>query len=116
MTAWLFDAPVERRPAQALDITMRFEGDVTVCALAGPLCAYTAPTLDAWLGQLRGNGRTCVIVDLASLASLSGDGADVLRDHAAGFSEAGGTLRVRAASAASAQVLRLCDAEHLLEG
>jgi anti-anti-sigma factor len=116
MTTWLFDAPPEPSGARdVLDITLRFDGDVTVCVLAGPLCAFTAPSLDEWLGQLDENGRHKVIVDARGIAALSSDGVDVLVEHAERCRRAGGGLQVREPSRVARQVLDLCDAEHLVE-
>lgn len=115
MTTWLFGPVHHDDPREVLDITLRFDGDVTVCRLEGPLCAYTAPVLDAWLDQLHRNGRHRVVVDAGGLDSLSGDGVDVLLDHAARLAATGGCLRVRRTSIAARQVLRLCGAEHLVE-
>lgn len=117
MTTWLFEPAVDGPVASDyLEITLRFEGEVTVCVLAGPLCAYTAPVLDGWLDQLWTNDRHRVIVDASSVDSLSSDGAEVIRAHAARFRAAGGHLQVRAPSAAARRVLALCQAEHLIEG
>jgi anti-anti-sigma factor len=116
MTTWLFEpATDEPSPGEVLDIALRFEGEVTACVLTGRLCAYTAPTLDAWLGQLHEHGRLRVVVDASELRSLSGDGVDVLAEHARRFRAAGGALHVRSPSKAARRVLELCDAEHLLD-
>lgn len=116
MTTWLFE-PATGGPAarDVLEITLRFEGDVTVCVLDGPLCAYTAPTLDSWLDQLNENGRNRVIVDAANVGSISGDGVDVLADHAQRLRTAGGALQVRSPSVVARRVLALCDADDLIE-
>lgn len=117
MTTFLFEPGVEGAGARdVLDITLRFEGPVTVCALDGPLCAYTAPVLDAWLGQLRANGRHRVVVDARELDSLSSDGVEVIAAHAARLRVAGGHLQVRSPSPVARRVLELCDAVHLVEG
>jgi anti-anti-sigma factor len=117
MTTWLFDAPPDPSgPRDALDITLRFDGEVTMCALTGPLCAYTAPSLDEWLRQLEANGRHKVIIDARAIASLSSDGVDVLVEHAERCRRAGGVLQVRAPSTVARRVLALGDAEHLVEG
>lgn len=116
MTTWLFDPGLEGAGARdVLDITLRFEGAVTVCALDGPLCAYTAPVLDAWLSQLRANGRHRVVVDAGGLDSLSSDGVEVIAAHAARLRAAGGHLQVRAPSPVARRVLDLCNASHLVE-
>ena len=117
MTTWLFE-PATGRPDErdVLEITLRFDGDVTVCVLDGPLCAYTAPALDGWLEQLHDNDLRQVIVDAAGVASMSSDGVSVLAEHAARFQVAGGALRVRNASSVAHQVLELCGARHLVEG
>lgn len=116
MTTWLFDPTTDGpRPRDVLQITMRFQGDVTVCVLDGPLCAYTAPALHDWLGQLQRNDRHRVIVDAGALDALSGDGVDVLVHHAERCRAAGGALKVRGPSAAARRVLALCDADHLVE-
>lgn len=116
MTTWLFEpgtgGTTER---DVLEITLRFEDDVTVCVLDGPLCAYTAPALDGWLEQLHDNGRRWVIVDAAGVGSMSSDGVAVLAQHAARFQVAGGALRVRRASRVAHRVLELCGARHLVE-
>ncbi|MFP5321973.1 MAG: STAS domain-containing protein [Acidimicrobiia bacterium] len=96
MTTWVFDPPTHHRdPGDALDITLRFEGDVTVCALAGRLEAATAPDLDAWLDQLLANGRRQVLVDLRDLDALTAEGLAVVDAHAERFAAAGGHLHVR---------------------
>jgi len=116
MTTWLFEPTVaEPTPGDVLDVTLRFEGDVTVCLLAGRLCAYTAPTLDAWLVQLRENGRHTVVVDGSGLGSISGDGVDVLAANADRFRDSGGRLVVRAPSAAARRVLEICGSDDLVE-
>ncbi|HEX4901404.1 MAG TPA: STAS domain-containing protein [Acidimicrobiales bacterium] len=116
MTTWLFEPTVgETAPGDFLEVTMRFEGDVTVCLLSGRLCAYTAPTLDAWLVQLHDHDRCTVVVDGQDLGSISSDGAGVLVDHAARFRAAGGRLLVRAPSNPARRVLELCGAGDLLE-
>ncbi len=117
MTTWLFEPTTDEPGARdVLDITMRFEGEVTVCVLGGPLCAYTAPTLHQWLSQLRHNHRHRVIIDVRRLDALSGDGVDVLLHHAERCRAAGGALQVRSPSVVAQRVLALCDAEHLVEG
>lgn len=117
MTTWLFEPATEGAgPRDVLDITMRFEGEVTVCALAGPLCAYTAPTLHQWLRQLEENDRVRIVVDASRLDALSGDGVDVLLRHAGRCRSAGGALQLRGPSAVARRVLDLCDAAHLVEG
>lgn len=116
MTTWLFEPTVEGGgAADVLEITFRFEGEVTVCVLDGPLCAYTAPVLDGWLGQLRANGRDRVVVDASQVDSLSSDGVEVIRAHAARLQAAGGHLQVRSPSTAARRVLALCQADHLVE-
>lgn len=116
MTTWLFEPTIQGGGAtDVLEITLRFEGDVTVCVLDGPLCAYTAPVLDGWLGQLRANGRDRVVVDAREVDSLSNDGVEVIRAHAARLRAAGGHLLVRAPSAPARRVLEQCRAEHLVE-
>lgn len=117
MTTWLFEPATDRLAERdVLDITLRFEDDVTVCVLEGPLCAYTAPALDGWLEQLHDNGRRRVIVDAAEVASMSSDGVAVLAGHAARFRVAGGALLVRGASTVAHRVIELCGASHLVEG
>lgn len=117
MTSWLFEPGTDGAgPRDVLDITMRFEGGVTVCSLTGPLCAYTAPTLHRWLRQLEDNDRHRIIVDARELDALSGDGVDVLLHHAARCRAAGGALQLRGPSAVARRVLELCDAAHLVEG
>lgn len=116
MTTWLFEPTVEGGGAtDALEITLRFEGEVTVCVLDGPLCAYTAPVLDGWLGQLRANGRDRVVVDASKVDSLSSDGVEVIRVHAARLRAADGHLQIRSPSAVARRVLELCQAGHLVE-
>lgn len=116
MTTWLFEPAVEgATPSDVLEITLRFEGDVTVCVLEGPLCAYTAPVLDGWLGQLRDNGRDRVVVDASEVDSLSSDGVEVIAAHAAHLRAAGGHLQVRSPSPVARRVLELCEAGHLVE-
>lgn len=115
MTTWLFEPGVAGDTARdILEITLRFEGEVTVCVLDGPVCAYTAPTLDSWLGQLRANGRRRVVVDAAEVDSLSSDGVEVIAAHAARLRADGGALQVRAPSAPARKILELCGAGHLL--
>jgi anti-anti-sigma factor len=96
MTTWIFDPTTDHRdPGDALEITLRFEGDVTVCVLAGRLEAATAPDLDAWLDQLLANGRCQVLVDLRALDALSAEGLAVVDAHAERFTAAGGHLQTR---------------------
>lgn len=115
MTTWLFEPSIDDAGARdVLDITLRFEGAVTVCALDGPLCAYTAPALDAWLGQLRANGRHRVVVDASDVDSMSSDGVEVIAAHAARLRAAGGHLEVRSPSVVARRVLELCEAGHLV--
>jgi len=117
MTTWLFDAPPDPSgPSDVLDITMRFEGDVTVCTLTGPLCAYTAPSLQEWLRQLHENGRHKVIIEAEAVVSLSSDGVDVLVAHADRCRRVGGGLQVRGPSPAAQRVFVICEADHLIEG
>lgn len=117
MTTWLFEPGIDgATPVGALDITLRFEGDVTVCELEGPLGERTAPTLDSWLGQLFVNGRHRVIVDAAAVDSLSNDGVEVLAAHAARLRADGGVLQVRSPSAATRRVFSRCGADHLVQG
>lgn len=117
MTTWLFEPASESREAEdLLDITMRFEGDVTVCVVDGPLCLYTAPVLDGWLEQLHANGRDRVIVDASGIVTLSSHGVEVLASHAARLRADGGVLQVRSPSRTARRVLSLCSASHLVEG
>ncbi len=116
MTTWLFDQTSDDASASdVLDITLRFDGEVTVCILHGPVGAYTAPTLHDRLTQLHDTGRHRVVIDASHVALLSGDGVDVLVDHAARCRAAGGALLVRDPSAGASHVLALCDAAHLVE-
>lgn len=117
MTTWLFEPTVDGGGAtDVLEITLRFEGEVTVCVLDGPVCAYTAPVLDGWLEQLWANDRHRVIVDATEVESLSSDGVEVITAHAARLRAAGGHLQVRSPSTAARRVLELCQAGHLVEG
>ncbi len=116
MTTWLFEPAVEGAQAtDALEVTLRFEGELTVCVLSGPLRAHTAPVLDGWLGQLRANGRHRVIIDASEVDSLSSDGVEVIRAHAARLRATDGHLQVRSPSEVARQVLELCQAGHLVE-
>ena len=116
MTTWLFEPTVDGGDAtDVLEITLRFEGEMTVCVLDGPVCAYTAPVLDGWLEQLWTNDRHRVIVDASDVDSLSSDGVEVITAHAARLRASGGHLQVRSPSTAARRVLELCQADHLVE-
>ncbi|HAS09397.1 MAG TPA: hypothetical protein DCS55_02590 [Acidimicrobiaceae bacterium] len=116
MTTWLFEPTVDGRDAtDALEITLRFEGEVTVCVLDGPVRADTAPVLDGWLEQLWTNDRHRVIVDASAVDSLSTAGVEVITAHAARLRAAGGHLQVRSPSASARRVLDLSQAGHLVE-
>lgn len=116
MTTWLFEPGIlGATPSDVLEITLRFEGEVTVCVLDGPLCAYTAPTLESWLGQLSINGRDRVIVDAADVETMSSDGVEVLAAHAARLRATGGALQIRSPSDTARRVFELCGASHLLQ-
>lgn len=117
MTTWLFEPGIDGATAtDVLEITLRFEGDLTICVLDGPLCAYTAPTLDTWLGQLQANGRHRVIIDAADVDSMSSDGVEVLAAHAARLRASGGVLQIRSPSVVARRVFELCGAGHLVQG
>lgn len=117
MSAGLVDAQVDGGDERVrLDITIRFEDELTICVLTGPLCAYTAPVLDGWLEQLRTNGQDKLVVDAAEVETLSSHGVGVLAAHAARLRAGGGRLHVRAPSTSALRVLDLCDAGHLVEG
>lgn len=115
MTTWLFEPAADVSPRDVLHITIRLDGELTVCALTGPLCAYTAPTLDQWLRQLEENDRHRVIVDVSDVDAVSSDGVDVLLHHATRCRAVGGAFQLRGASAVARRVLELCGAGHLVE-
>ena len=79
MTTWLFEPTTDGAAhPDALDITLRFDGAVTVCVLDGLLCASTAHALDGWLDQLTEQRPPPGDVDLHQVSALSTDGVDVL--------------------------------------
>ena len=116
MTTWLFEPGIVGAEASdALDLTLRFEGDVTVCVLDGHLDTHTVATLDSWLEQLHVNGRHRVAVDVAAVDTTSIEGIGVLAAHAARLRAAGGVLQIRSPSVPVRRVFDRCGAGHLLQ-
>jgi anti-anti-sigma factor len=117
MTSWIFSpSPDQDRqaPVDVLTVTLEMSDNVTVVQLAGPVCAYTAPYLDAELCQVEETGRTRLVIDASGVRTLSSDGLDVLEDHARRCDERGGDLVIRNPSSLARRVLDICRLDGLL--
>ena len=86
----------------------------TVVELDGPVCAYTAPHLDAELTQLEAAGRHRVVIDASKVRTLCTDGIDVLLDHERRCSDRGGDLVLRDARPSARRVLDILSLQRLL--
>lgn len=118
MTSWIFPAPSgdsdgDPSAADTLAITLEMHDANTVLILEGPVCAYTAPHLDAELRQIEAVDRHRLIVDASRVHTMSTDGVDVLVEHAARCEAAGGELVLRDPSPVTKRVLALCGLDRL---
>jgi anti-anti-sigma factor len=86
----------------------------TVVELDGPVCAFTAPHLDAELTQLGAAGRHRVVTDASKVRTLCTDGIDVLLDHERRCIDQGGDLVVRDARPSARRVLDILSLQRLL--
>ncbi len=116
MTSWIFPAAagVDDAHASAADvlrIDLEMHDRTTIVSLAGPVCAYTAPHLDAELQRIEDADRHHVVVDAGAVHTMSTDGLAVLVEHAERCRRSGGSLRIRHASPVTLRVLSIC---HLL--
>jgi anti-anti-sigma factor len=117
MTSWIFSPSPDRdrrAPLDELTVTLEMSDNVTVVQLAGPLCAYTAPYLDAELCQVEDAGRNRLVIDASDVRTLSSDGLDVLEHHARRCDERGGDLVIRNPSSLARRVLAICHLDGLL--
>jgi len=120
MTSWIFPAPstltgTEPSASGVLSITLEMHDANTVLLLDGPVCAYTAPHLDAELRQIEAVDRHRLVVDASRVHTLTSDGLEVLVEHAARCAAAGGELVVRNPSPLTSRVLAVCGLEWLAE-
>ena len=117
MTSWIFSPspdPDRQAPVDVLTVTLEMSDNVTVVQLAGPVCAYTAPYLDAELRQAEDAGRNRLVIDAWGVRTLSSDGLEVLEHHARRCDERGGDLVIRNPSSLARRVLDVCRLDGLL--
>lgn len=113
MTSWIFPVPSEDTdgPTAASDVlstTLEMHDANTVVLLDGPVCAYTAPHLDAVLRQIGAVDRHRIVIDASCVHTMSSDGLRVLVDHAERCEAAGGELVVRNPTRVTSRVLDIC--------
>jgi anti-anti-sigma factor len=126
MTSWIFpvppDDPADGRPSsppqasEVLAVTFQMHEANTVVILDGPVCAHTAPHLDAELRQIEAVDRHRLVIDARGVPTLSSHGVEVLVDHASRCAAAGGELVVRDPSPITRRVLEICALADLAEG
>lgn len=117
MTSWIFSPspdPDLPAPLDVLTVTLEMSEHVTVVQLDGPVCAYTAPYLDAELSHVEETGRNKLVIDASRVRTLSSAGLEVLVDHARRCDERGGDLVIRNPSSLARRVLGICRLERLL--
>ncbi len=120
MTSWIFPAETgddaeHVAPTDVLRIDIEMHERTTIVSLAGPVCAYTAPHLDAELARIEAADRHRVVVDARTVHTMSTDGLAVLVDHAERCRRSGGSLVIRHASPAARRVLSICQLQALVE-
>ena len=118
MTSWIFPTATEAEhvsPADVLTVDLEMHERTTIVALAGPVCAYTAPHLDAELHRIEDVDRHQIVVDARAVHTMSTDGVAVLAEHAERCCRAGGSLVIRDASPVTLRVLSICQLLDLVE-
>ncbi len=120
MTSWIFPATTgteaeQVSPVDVLTVDLEMHDRTTVVTLSGPVCAYTAPHLDAELQRIEDVDRHCIVIDARAVHTMSTDGLEVLVDHAERCRRSGGSLVIRAASPVTRRVLAICHLQDLLE-
>lgn len=118
MTTWIFPAPSgdidgQQPASDVLSITLEMHEANTVLLLDGPVCAYTAPHLDAELHQIEAVDRHRIVIDARRVRTMSSDGLRVLVEHAERCEAAGGELVLRNPSPVTARVLEICGLDGL---
>lgn len=112
------DSPAPRAsialPHDVLSVRTALLDLSTIVELDGPVCAYTAPHLDAELSQLEAAGRHRMVIDASKVRTLCTDGVDVLVDHERRCSDRGGDLVVRDARPSARRVLDVLSLQRLL--
>lgn len=116
MTAWIFPPRTDDRPLphDVLSVSVEMHGPQSVVHLDGPLCAYTAPHLDAELRKLEDAGRTRLVIDASGVGVLCSDGVDVLVDHEQRCADLGGELFIRGLRAGARRVLDVLSLDRLV--
>lgn len=116
MTSWVFPTSTGLRcAADVLSITLEMSDASTVVSLDGPVCAYSAPHLDAELTQIEHVDRHRLIIDASRVRTMTTDGVDVLTEHARRCTDAGGDLVLRNPTRVIRRVLAVLDMSWLLE-
>lgn len=101
-------------PHDVLSVRTELLERSTVVELDGPVCAYTAPHLDAELTQLGADGHHRVVIDASKVRTLCTHGIDVLLDHERRCIDKGGDLVVRDARPSARRVLDVLSLQRLL--
>jgi len=106
--ATIDDAPV------TLTVDREDRAEVAVLHLAGELDLSTAPTLDAAIDEVLGDGRTGIVLDLAEVTFCDSTGMSAfIRGHHL-CTAAGGALRLTGATGVVARVLAISGLDTLL--
>jgi anti-sigma B factor antagonist len=97
-----------------LEVSSREESGRAVVVAVGEVDVFTAPTLDAELGRLTGEGRTDIVVDLSGVEFLDSTGLSVLVKTLKRVREAGGRLDVIVTADRVAKVFRITGLDQLI--
>ena len=117
MTSFIFTPPSvgdHPQPQDVLDVTVELHEHVTVVALDGPVCAFTADHLDAELDKLEQLGRHRLVIDASNVRPLCADGIEVLLDHEQRCTARGGDLVVRDPRPGARRVLDVLSLQRLV--
>jgi anti-sigma B factor antagonist len=97
-----------------LDVSTREEAGRVVVVAIGEVDIFTAPQLDAELSRLTADGRTDLVVDLASVDFLDSTGLSVLVKALKRVREADGRLDIVVTSDRVAKVFRITGLDQLI--
>jgi anti-sigma B factor antagonist len=97
-----------------LEVSTREEAGRVVVVAIGEVDIFTAPQLDAELSRLTADGRTDLVVDLASVDFLDSTGLSVLVKALKRVREADGRLDIVVTSDRVAKVFRITGLDQLI--
>lgn len=101
---------------QLLNVWAEIHPRVTRVVLDGPVCAFTAPHLEAELWRIVACDRDQIEIDARNATVFTSDGVDVLQRLRDGLSDRGGRVWISSLSRITQRVLEICEASDLCVG